>query len=794
MIPSPIALASAAGPTAPGSQATAHVRLEWAGRPEGLAALLAVAAALLLLWALAATYRRERPARRRGVRWICWALRVLAVALLGLVMLRPSAARDVERLLPGRVVVMADRSASMSVRDPALDDEAARRWAAALDLADLESVRRLSRHELLRGLLSRGGGALLRGLGRHGQVEVVTFAEDLGTVLRLPYEAASGGNVALPDWQAAGPRTDLAATLLGALSREPGTQLAAVVLLTDGRDTEGGDLAGAAKAAAREGVPLYAVGIGSAVPPRNVAVEEVSAPEQTIRGLPLSLTAFVRAQGFEGRSVDLVLTATDLATGRSEDLPAAPTQLPADGLRQAVRFSYVPPEPGRYRFAARASPLAGEMRAEDNEASADVTVTDEKVKVLLVAGQPSREYRFLSELIRRDPAFDLTVRLYDASAPGAAPTAEDLAKCDVSVFCDPAPEQIGPETAAALADRVDRDGMGLLYLAGAPYAAELLSDPAEGRLRDLLPVVPDAARVRALVGGGGYFEVPRAVELTPEGRGHAISGVAGEAESEAFWRAAPAVYWALPAPSAKPGAAVLLRCRDLLAPEGLVLAAVQPYGTGRVFYCGSPETWRWRRLGISYYERFWLQAVRYCAGGRLAGAERGARISLERRSYALGEAVRVQARLRDAQGAGRAALSVEREGRQVGFVELRPVPEQAGLYEGTFYPEAFGRYELALALPDGTRVTAALQVREPEVEMRDLRLAAEALRALAAGSGGRYLEPDEVSRLPEVIPNRSRVVLEEGPLAPLWDAPWLLALLVGALCAEWALRKWIGLL
>ena len=158
MILFPIALALAAGPTAPGSQATAHVRLEWAGRPEGLAALLAVAAASLLLWALWATYRRERPARRRGVRWLCWALRVVAVALLGLVMLRPSAARDVERLLPGRVVVMADRSASMSVRDPALDDEAARRWAAALDLADLEGVRRLSRHELLRGLRAGAAG------------------------------------------------------------------------------------------------------------------------------------------------------------------------------------------------------------------------------------------------------------------------------------------------------------------------------------------------------------------------------------------------------------------------------------------------------------------------------------------------------------------------------------------------------------------------------------------------------------------------------------------------------------
>ena len=57
-------------------------------------------------------------------------------------------------------------------------------------------------------------------------------------------------------------------------------------------------------------------------------------------------------------------------------------------------------------------------------------------------------------------------------------------------------------------------------------------------------------------------------------------------------------------------------------PSGVVLAA-QPYGLGKVLWVGTDGTWRWRhRVGDAYHHRFWGQAVRWAASGKLAAGNR----------------------------------------------------------------------------------------------------------------------------------------------------------------------------
>jgi hypothetical protein len=286
------------------------------------------------------------------------------------------------------------------------------------------------------------------------------------------------------------------------------------------------------------------------------------------------------------------------------------------------------------------------------------------------------------------------------------------------------------------------------------------------------------------------------VELGERAAGHPIVSV-GEDERH-FWSLMPGVYWVLPVGRAKAGATVLLRCPEAAAGQGAVLAAAHSYGLGRVFYCGSPETWRWRRRGIGHYERFWLQALRYCAAGRVAGRGGRARIMLERAVYALGEPVAVRAALSDAQlrplADERSSLAVERDGRRIGTVELLGRPEEPGRYDGTFYPDDFGRFELVYVSPDGLRAAEPLEVRRPDVEFKDLRMASETMQELAARTGGRLFGPSELRQLALAIPDRSRTVVEAGPLEPLWDAPYVLGLLLAALVGEWVMRKRMGLL
>jgi hypothetical protein len=279
--------------------------------------------------------------------------------------------------------------------------------------------------------------------------------------------------------------------------------------------------------------------------------------------------------------------------------------------------------------------------------------------------------------------------------------------------------------------------------------------------------------------------------------GHPILETGVGPESDGFWSSAPGIYWALPVRAAKPGATILLRCADVDHPDGMPLVAVQPYGAGRVVWCGTPGTWRWRRAGIEPHERFWLQAIRYCAADRLAGRDRRARISLDRYAYDPGEPVAVRLRLLDEDmGPVRdaaPALSVACDGQPCGETSLRPGAEP-GVYQGVIYPEAFGRYSVVYEADDGVRASESFDVRRPEAEFRDTRQDDDLLRGLAAATGGRYFGPSQIARIPGAIPDRTRVSIRPGPPEPLWDRPWVLALLVGVLAAEWIARKRMGLL
>ena len=269
----------------------------------------------------------------------------------------------------------------------------------------------------------------------------------------------------------------------------------------------------------------------------------------------------------------------------------------------------------------------------------------------------------------------------------------------------------------------------------------------------------------------------------------------------AYWRDLPPIYWAFPAGDPKPGATVLVRYADpaLRTPTGtaMPLVATQPYGLGRVVYCGSPETWRWRRAGVERYERFWLQAVRHCAGGRLRGGARRITLMPDRASYAVGDAVRVRARILDRQmqplDADAVTLGIERDGTQLATVQARRVAGEPGAYDAVFYPDGFGHFAVSYTAPDGARATESFEVREPEAEFADLRLARPAMEQLAETTGGRYILPDALGSLPAGVPDLSRTVVESGPLRPAWDRLWALALLVCALTGEWVLRKRMGL-
>ena len=113
--------------------------------------------------------------------------------------------------------------------------------------------------------------------------------------------------------------------------------------------------------------------------------------------------ALLQAFGLEGKTVRVELLSVD---EKEKEAPVseadAMVRLEADGKPAEVEFEIARAELGKRRYIIRSESIEGELDLRDNTRSATVEIVDRKTVVLLMAGGPSREFRFLRNQLFRD--------------------------------------------------------------------------------------------------------------------------------------------------------------------------------------------------------------------------------------------------------------------------------------------------------------------------------------------------------------------------------------------------------
>jgi hypothetical protein len=268
----------------------------------------------------------------------------------------------------------------------------------------------------------------------------------------------------------------------------------------------------------------------------------------------------------------------------------------------------------------------------------------------------------------------------------------------------------------------------------------------------------------------------------------------------ARWESLPGIFWSFPSEEPKPAARLLIELSDpgmIGGPRPLLVTG--QYGSGRTVYVGFNGTWRWRRIGhdAEYFNRFWVQTVRYLIEGRSLEGKRRGIVEAERARYDLGERVQITAQLKDSSYKPLEAPVINAtrrhsDGEIVPFT-LAPIPNQPGSYEATITPQRTGRYTIVVEPPietvEAVNIETNFSVSLPSAEANEAWLNKAQLVSLAEESGGKYFSLDELDKLVAAIPDKTRHIdLQSKPL-PLWDTRNMLILLVGLLCVEWAVRK-----
>ncbi len=805
--------------------------------PEGWSGLLLLGVLAALGYAVVWFYRREaRAGASLPVRIGLAGLRCAVILLLAGIWLDPSIATYTRQTIRATVAVLVDDSASMSIADAFAPPGGVEAPSPGETIADRPAADPRPRIERVADFLSRNDGQWLQRLATRNELRLYSFGERAAPLV-MPLAAAQSA-------------TDLGQALTRALEDAGESPLAAVIVFSDGGLNRGLSAEDVALLARRSGVTLYPVAVGEEGEPPNLRITSLAVPATVPLGDPVEVRVQVAGSGVPDSKVRVDLLAREERSdpgsgGTSAAQQPAGTQEswrhvgsaemhlqgtaaqsaaerqasdPGEGQVSQVRFVVNPERAGEFVYRAVVTSVPGEALLDDNSREASVQVTDQPLRVLIVAGRPSFDYRFVSRLFERDRSIDVSCWLQSADAravrDGDTPIGElprrpeELFQYDAVLLLDPDPRELDTAWAITVRRLVDELGGGLLLAAGPLYTGRLLADPRLEELTALLPIVadPDPAGTTAPERWQPFRTAAWPLELVEESAGHPLVEMIPDPErNRALWRALPGTWWHMPVLRAKPLASVLLRHSH--HPFGnqygpAVLMAVQPFGAGRTGFLGFDSSWRWRATGEPYFNRFWIQTVRYLALARRQSASRRGTIVVDRESLNAGEFVGIEARVLDESFAPwhepEISARLEFPDGSAQELVLPAIAGREGWYGGRVALHKGGTTAIRIPLPgDGASSTTPagslvkrVRVFTPDREMTSLRLHARELRLLAEQTGGRFVRLEDADPLPDWIENATvEKPPAPGPRASLWDNAGVLGLLTTLLATEWLLRR-----
>lgn len=753
------------------------------------------ASLLVALW----SYRRlDGP---RTARLALGILRGMLLTLLVVLIAGPRLVERDERIERDWVLVLVDRSASLTI-------------------ADADGQR--SREEQLRSAISAARPALAE-MARERDVLWLGF--DAGA-----YELAVSGDpndpagVAVALGEPTGRRTDLARALEQALQRAAARPLAGVVILSDGRSI-GEPSRATLRRLQAERVPIVAVPLGSAAPVGDLAVRSAEGPGVAfINDLAPVRVEIDRlgAAGSLGGRVRLI----DRATGLTLDEQRLE---PGDADTEEIVLTARPTDAGRGEWRVELVPDGPDLIPGNNAADLAVNLIDRPLRALYIDGVARWEQRYLKNLLLRERTIissNLILapnRRYlqegDRDLTNLPISPEEWAEFDVVILGDVRPEVFTAEQLASLREHVAVRGGGLIWIGGEGATPDAWRGTP---LADLLPFSLSSSRT---------FPIAEPIVLAPTVNAERLGVLRLGATAESPWPSAvsdPAAGWSqirwaqrIERRDLKPATEILavgLPVADLAgAPvtpaspgDGVPLVMSMRFGAGRSLYVATDETWRWRYgRGEALPERFWLQMVRLLARESLSRSQRSAVLAVAPRQPIVGEPARVVLELLDQNLVELDLASVTvrvRRSPATGDAEdftgagdlelsLRREPDSPRRYSAMWAPSAPGDWRLdpadaalaGLGLGLGVRaVLADDELRRPESDHA-------LLASLAEATEGVTLAPGELDTISQVLPNRQQRIVHETEES-LWDTPLALVLLILLLTGEWVGRRIIRLI
>ncbi|WP_404310559.1 VWA domain-containing protein [Neorhodopirellula lusitana] len=652
-----------------------------------------------------------------------------------------------------------------------------------------------------------------------------------------------------------------------------------LVLMSDGRDSVGeADAAGLADQLAKVGWQVHAVGFGSLDETPDVGVVDVDAPERVADDGRLAGQVWLKHFGVGQQTLRVQIRGgdavvwEDVVTIEADGKTAVPFDFAVETLMEAIRsgdLRGVDRDSVVLSLTAEVAVVPANDSGSDSIPAIDlkpandhfdfrVAAASRDRRLLILDGSSRWETRYLRNLFSRDPAWQVDAILFGAGTdelmvergemPGQLPdSSRSWGRYDAVILGEIPPYQWTAEDARHLSEFVSRGG-GLIVVDGRYQrigtwigmnagGIESEEDAGQTNLGGQVAARTAMAQlipVRVMEPGEGLTEsvgsTKYQLEPTDAGRSHPVLLLESN-EVSGLWGQMPGPRFMVPV-RASEDAEVWVQAIDDSKQKSPWLVT-RLFGSGRVFYLASDQTWRWRyKVEGRLHRRFWNQLLTAAMQPPYAVSDEFVSIGTDKIDYELGQPVTIRARIKPDQGMNPSSFDLETEtavqgvqavGSQtvgvqhvgehllgttvdaillqddqvVATIPMQLDNAQRQTYVAQSEPLAVGKYDVRVRASgyDATALKASspIWVTAPRsTELDRLSVDEPSLQRIAQAGGGVYVHESSADELVELLKplSRGRIVETDTALMQSW---WVFLAIMGLLSLEWYFRKKAGL-
>ena len=706
--------------------------------PAWLILILVMAAALFSYW----SYRQTIPPVRPGIRIGLAGLRWLAITAGICILLKPEFEVRRRYTEPAGILVLIDKSVSMSLQDGGIE-----RWASVQEL------------------LHRRG---FDHLAERYDVSGFGFADSLidpdGDLSDLAVKPPVGSG------------TDIGNAWMAALARIDPERPAAIIVVSDGAHNMGADPVRLARLLKQ---PVWTVGVGETMPARDLMINYVSVTPVVYQNSLVPVEIGCRAVNAAGAIANVILR--DAVGDR---IAAQRLAIQGDFFDTKLAFEIPVKEPGKPRFSVEIERLEDEITYDNNRRSFYLNVLANRIRLLVMTGLPDESLGYLIRTLQQDDNIELTVRTVRKGSFYEGDWLNEiiLAQTDVVILHHFPVKQVNSTKLEEFVRQISAKKLPVAYFDGGQVQVE--------KLKVIEPILPlEIKGRRAKVMRGQVIPVRRhAVMADPE----AVDFIRG-------WSDLSPVILNSGIFDVKQDDVVLADFSDEITGDRFPAIIVSEAGGIKSVALMMRDLWRWGLAetgedGIS--EALLGRMVRWLAVRKV---DKRVKISFDRDIFSNQEPVAFLVSVFDENfqpiDGANVLAEVTGNGRTGGRAALESAGR--GLYRGSFRSWAEGEYLVSVQAKLDDQVIGEdrgkVMVEPFSIELMDTRLNEELLKGIGETSGGGYVHISLADSLLESLelPDSQE---EQVKTIRFWGVAWLLIAIIGLLAVEWLIRARIGML